>query len=455
MRNYELVVIGGGPAGITLSKMLGKKIRMAVIRPEDYSMIYCVMPYAIEGLIPIEKTRKKDELVTEAGAELLRDTVTKVDLEKRELDLLGGDKVSYEKLVIATGATPLIPQLPGRELKGVLGFKTERDLKEIMGYLDAGTQSAMVVGAGAIGVELALALKARGAEVHLVDMEGSILPNLVDQDMAEETFEELTRTGIHTHLGRRVVRLEGNGSVTGVTLENGQTIYLADGEEMPGLEGMAPPAIVIFAVGMDPALSLFGNSDLLRGATGIIVNENMETNLPGVYAVGDCVEFTSGITGKVILGKLATNAVPMARVLGHNLLGKKRAYQGYFNGAATKIGRFYIGGTGFTEKEAAKAGFEVVCGYGEVTTMFPILPEAKKIRMKLVVDRKSRGLLGAQIVSGEPVSTNIDLLTFAIQKKSTVEDLAQLSYSAQPFQSFFPASNINVMAAEDAVKKMG
>jgi len=454
MRAYELVVIGGGPAGITLSKMLGKKMKMAVIRPEDFSMIYCVMPYAIEGLIPMEKARKKDELVTEAGAELLRDTVTKVDLEKRELDLLSGEKVSYEKLVIATGATPFIPQIPGRDLKGVLGFKTERDLKEIMGYLDAGTDSAMVVGAGAIGVELALALKARGAEVHLVDMEGSILPNLVDQDMAEEPFEELTKTGIHTHLGRRVVGLNGDDTVKNVMLEKGQTINLTGGEEADR-QRPAPPAIVVFAVGMDPALSLFEDGGLARGDSGIIVNEKMETNLPGVYAVGDCVQYTSGISGDVILGKLATNAVPMARVLGHNLLGKERAFPGYFNGAATKIGRLYVGGTGFTEREAARAGDDVVCGYGEVTTMFPMLPDAKKIRMKLVVDRGSHRLLGAQIVSGEPVSTNIDLLTFAIQKKSTAEDLAQLSYSAQPFQSFFPASNINVMAAEDALKKAG
>ena len=117
MSKYDVVVIGGGPAGITLSKMLGKKFRMAVIRPEDHGMIYCAMPYAIEGLIGVEKVLKKDNLVTDSGAELLRNKVAKADFGKKKLHLQGGSTVFYDKLVIATGATPVIPSIPGRDLK--------------------------------------------------------------------------------------------------------------------------------------------------------------------------------------------------------------------------------------------------------------------------------------------------------------------------------------------------
>ena len=149
----------------------------------------------------------------------------------------------------------------------------------------------------------------------------------------------------------------------------------------------------------------------------------------------------------------------MAKILGYNLLGQNRTYTGYYNGAATKVGEYYIGGTGLSERAAIEAGYQVECGYSELTTRelttrFPIMPDAKKIRFKLVVDRKSHRLLGGQIVSGQPVTGRIDLLTFTLQKGSTVEDLSALSYSSQPYQAFFPAANGIVLAAEEIKKKI-
>ena len=127
MKSYELIVIGGGPAGITLAKKLGSKMNMAVIRPEDYSMIYCAMPYVIESLIPIEKTFKKDELVTDAKADLIRGYVENIDFDMKNVKLGDGTQLKYEKLVIATGAKPFIPPIKGHDLNGVLSFKTEGD----------------------------------------------------------------------------------------------------------------------------------------------------------------------------------------------------------------------------------------------------------------------------------------------------------------------------------------
>ena len=238
-------------------------------------------------------------------------------------------------------------------------------------------------------------------------------------------------------------------------LDAGEIIHLdtANGPKGPNQEKL--PGMVIFAVGMVPEISLFKDTGLAIGEDGIIVNNTMETNISGVYSVGDCAQFTSGITGKVISGKLATNAVPMAKVLGFNLLGVQRTYPGFFNGAATKVGKFFVGGTGLSEKSARESGCDTVCGYSESTTRFPIMPDAKPIRVKLIADRNSHRLLGAQIVSGEAVSVRVDLFTFAIQKETTIEELTDLSYSAQPFQSFYPAANIIVSAAEDVLKKLG
>jgi len=449
MEKYEIVVVGGGPAGITLAKMLGQSFKMAVIRPEDHSMIYCAMPYAIEGLIDNEKTYKSDSLVTDAGAKLIRSKVKEIDFKEKFLVLSDGFKLAFDKLVIATGAVPFIPPVPGSDLKGVSGFKMADDLVWIEKMVNSGLKRAVVVGAGAIGIELAQAFSFRKVAVDLIDMGSSVLPNLVDGDMAGVLASELEREWIRLHLGKKVVELKGKDHVEQVVLDDGSVIDFKDTGD-GSLSG-----IVIFAAGTRPEISLVKNSGMVIDRDGIVVNEKMETSISDVYAVGDCVQFKSGITGKPLSGKLATNAVPMAKVLGFILKGQDRIYPGFYNGAATKVGKYFVGGTGFTEAAAKREGYEVVCGYSEVTTKFPIMPGAKKKRMKLVADKDTHRIIGAQIVSEEPVVGRIDLLTFAIQKESTVEDLSALSYASQPHQSFYPAANIVVLAAEDIRKSQG
>lgn len=446
MKKYEIIVIGGGPAGVTLAKLLGSTFKMAVVRPEDYSMVYCALPYAIEGLIDNEKTFKSDSLVTGVGAELIRNTVKSVDFKNKVLTFADNIEIAFDKLIIATGAVPFIPPIPGSTLKGVGGFKTQIDLEWIKGLVDKGLKKAVVVGAGAIGVELAQAFSYRKVAVDLVDMGDSVLPNLVDTDMSGVLSTELEREWIKLRLNSKVVELKGKEHVEEVILDDGSSIKF-DRSQDDDCSGL-----VIFAAGMKPEVSLFDNSELLIERDGIIVNDKMETNLKDVYAVGDCTQFDSGITGKTVSGKLATNAVPMAKILGFNLNGQNRTYAGFYNGAATKVGKYFVGGTGLSEKAAKAAGYDITCGYSEVTTKFPIMPGAKKKRMKLISDKATHRILGAQIVSEEPVIGRIDLLTFSIQKESTIEDLSALSYASQPHQSFYPAANIVVLAAEDIIK---
>ncbi|HQP49009.1 MAG TPA: FAD-dependent pyridine nucleotide-disulfide oxidoreductase, partial [Spirochaetota bacterium] len=152
-------------------------------------------------------------------------------------------------------------------------------------------------------------------------------------------------------------------------------------------------------------------------------------------------------------GRLATNAVPMGRVCARNILGAADGYQGFFNGAATKIGEFFAGSTGIGE-HTAKGSFELVTGTAELTTIFPNMPDTKKVRMKLTADRKTMKILGAQIVSGMPVTDKLDIITLAIQNGLTVPQIRNLSYSSQPYQSYYPANNLIVAAADDIMKKL-
>jgi len=452
-RKYDLVVIGGGPAGITLAKRLGTRFKTAIIRPEDYSMVYCAMPYVIENLIDKAKCFKKDDLVTNSGAELIRDQVVSVDFETKSVSLKHEDKIHSDKLVIASGANPFIPDIDGVTLDGVMGFKTQKDLEHINSLVANGLQEAVVVGAGAIGIELAQAHKHKGLEVYLVDVASQVLPNLVGREFAQKAAEELIRNGIHLITNSRVEKLSGKAFVSKVHLSSSEIIDFDRYEPCTGSDHMKIKGLVVFATGVAPELSFISPDSIDMGKQGIIVNERMETSIPDVYAVGDCVQFKSQITGKDTGGKLATNAVPMARVLAENLLERNTSYKGFINGAATRVYNLYFGGTGLTADAAEKEGFEIIKGFSQLTTQFPIMPEKKDLLVKLIADKKTSRIIGGQVASGEPVATLIDLISFAIQKEATVNDLIDLSYSAQPYQSFFPASNIIVSAAENMKAK--
>jgi NADH oxidase (H2O2-forming) len=454
MKNYEVVIIGGGPAAITLAKIIGKSKSTAVIRPEDHSMIYCAMPYAIEGLLDIEKTLKKDSLVTDSGADLIRSIVTQIDFKEKKVTLQDSSELGWDKLVIATGAVPFIPPVAGHTLKGVKGFKTEIDLKEIQKMIGLGLKKAVVVGAGAVGIELALALTEAKLTVDLVDMTDSVLPNLVDREMSEDLETEIIRDEINLHLGTKVVALEGKEWVERVKLDNGSTIHFDSYDECSETHNHTHDGIVLFATGMKPEIGLVRDSDIELGRDGIVINSKMETSVANVYAIGDCAQYISAINGEVIPGKLATNAVPMGKILGFNMMGQNRKYPGFYNGAATKVGKFYAGGTGYTEKNAKVAGFEVLIGKSELTSKFPIMPGATKMKFKLVVNKADGKIIGAQVISGEPVTGIVDLCTFAIQKQTTVEELTYLSYSSQPYQSFYPSANGVVKAAEDVFRQL-
>ncbi len=453
MKKFDILVIGGGPAAITIAKIIQDRKKVGIIRPEDHSMIYCAMPYAIEKLLPIEKTLKKDALITGAQAELIRDKAIEVDFSAKTVKTEKNGVIAYEKLIIATGASPVFPPIPGHDLEGITTFKTEDDLKKIINLVDNGLKKAVVVGAGAIGVELAQALNERKVETHLADIADYILPNMADYGMVEEAQESLIKSGINLHLKSKVTELRGNGHVKEVILGNMQIIHFNHLDNCSEADKDTIPGLVVFAVGMRPSIELFKDTELKIERDGIIINNKMQTNIKDVYAVGDCCQFTSALTGQVLSGKLATNAVPMARLLANNLLGENRTYPGFYNGAATKINEYYIGGTGFSEK-AAQDLFDIEIGYAEFTTAFPVMPSAKKIRLKLIADKQTHKIIGGQVVSGRPVADKIDKITMAIQYGITLEQLTSFSYASQPYQSFYPAHNPMVKAAEEILNKL-
>ncbi len=457
-RTADLVILGGGPAGIQASRIVKTARpdwRVVVLRPEEHSMVYCAIPYAIEGLFPLEKTFKKDELVTETGAELVRATARSLDLAARRVLLEDGRSLSYERLLITTGAIPLRPRIPGIHARNVFTVKTAQDARRIIERLapfadcDApgtgrptgpGRQKVVVVGSGAIGIEQAVVYASLGLEIHLVEMRAHLLPQLLDPDMAEAPMNEIRNLGVTVHLDRTVEALEGEPAVRAVLLGEGERIVLDPRRDF-----------VVIAVGMQPDIGFLAGCGFEQGPDGLAVDARMRTSVPGVWAAGDCVSGISGIDGKPIGGKLATNAVPMAKVAARDILGEKVSYPGFFNGAATVVGTLRIGGTGFTETFARARGLKVGSSISGTTARFPMMPDPGHVKVKLVFVQDTGRLVGAQVIGTEAVAERIDLLTFAIQMGASVSDLAAFSYSAQPWQTFFPARNAIVEAATTAM----
>jgi len=345
-------------------------------------------------------------------------------------------------LLLALGARPLVPDLPGVRLGRVETVKSQADMERILGHLAGGAGRAVVVGAGAIGIEQAIAFRRRGLDVHLVDLADRVLPHMADADTSAPAKAILEDLGVELHLGSRLVEFLGEERVAGVRLSSGETLPLEEGRDF-----------VVLALGMRPNVELLGDQ-LDLGPAGFVVDDRMRTSGPGVWAAGDCIQSVSGIDGKPLGGKLATNAVPQAKVAAADILGREARYPGIFNGVATVVGELRIGGTGFTESWASKRGFAPVAAAAELTSRFPMMPGASPVRVKLVADGKAGRLLGGQVTGYEAVAERVDVITLALQRGMTAGELAGLSYSAQPWQTYFPANNPIVAAAAALAEKL-
>lgn len=440
----DVLVIGGGPAGITFCRELKKLkpgITIAMLRPEPHSMVYCAIPYALEGLFDYRKTFKRDELVTETGTILIRRAAKEVDIRSKRVVDEAGDTHDADILFLATGARNLVPPVPGADAVNVHTVKTQGDMERLFEAIEKGASRAVVVGAGAIGIEQAQAYRTRGLDVYLIDMASRVLPGMLDEDMAKPLHDTLRDKGFHLTLSSCVERIEKRGiRAERVLLSNGEAVNLN-----PDLD------FICLAVGVKPDVELFENQGLEMNGGGIVVDNRMRTNIAGVYAAGDCCGYLSGIDHKSVGGKLATNAVPMAKVAARVVAGKDDEYAGFFNGAATCVCDLRIASTGFTEEIARQRGINPVVGWGESATIFPMMPTAGKLRVKIVADTRHLRVIGAQIVSHLPATDKIDIITLAIQRKMTLKGLAKLSYSAQPWQSFMPAQSAIVQACENAL----
>jgi NADH oxidase (H2O2-forming) len=444
----RIVIIGAHAAGVDAASAARKTDRTAeitLITDEKYAgYSRCGLPFVIGGHIPSFSNlivfppsyfqMMKLNLKTETK-------VTKIDTGKKvvaTVDKAGNtEEIPYDSLIIAAGASAFTPPIKGKEKQGIIPLRTIEDGQRIDQLVREGAKTAVVMGAGLIGLETAVALQERGLKVTVVEMLPQVLPAMLDADIAKMVQEMLEQKGIRILTNKPVEEFLGADKVTGI---------VAGGEQINA-------DLFVSAFGVRANTQLAVDAGIALGETRAIkTNARMETNVKDVYAVGDCAESTHIVTQKPALQQLGTVAVRQGKVAGINAAGGYALFTGVLGSAVTQLYDTQVGVTGLTEAAAQRARIETVTGTISSKTKADYYPGALPIKVKLVVEKESQRIIGAQIIGGEEVTQRINAVSFAIQKQMTVRELAKAdtAYAPPLCETWEPL----VLAAEMVLMKL-
>ncbi|PWU49539.1 flavoprotein oxidoreductase [Micromonospora globispora] len=448
----RLVVIGGDAAGMAAASQARRRrdrddlAIVAFERGHSTSFSACGIPYWVSGVVP-----DRDRLIARDPATFresfhidvrMRHEVTGIDLDRREVvarDLDAGGEVreGFDTLVYATGAVPMKPPWARTGIAGVFGVQTLDDGTALLDWLEREPRPrrAVVIGGGYIGVEMAEAMLQRGLSVNLVEQADQPM-STVDPDMAELVVDSLRGVGIQIHTGLTVTGLEErDGRISAVVTA----------------EGPMPADVVVLGLGVRPNTALADAAGLPLGPTGgVRTDRRMRVpGVPGVWAAGDCVETLHRVSGLPVHVPLGTHANKQGRVAGINIGGGYATFPGVIGTAVTKVCDLEVGRTGLRERDATAAGFEFVSVIAESTNRAGYYPGARPMTVKLIAERPSGRLLGAQIVGWSEAAKRIDTLAVALWNGMTVDDMTALDLGYAP--PYAPVWDPVLIAARKAV----
>lgn len=449
MTTKRVLIVGGVAGGASCAARLRRLDEHAEIfifeRTGDVSFANCGLPYYLGGVI----TDRGQLLVS--SSEQFRDLfnvevrtrheVTRIDRDSKTIEvknLQTGEVVNepYDVLVLAPGAAPLRPPLPGIDLPGAFSLRNLDDVDQIHAWIDRrNVDRAVVVGAGFIGLEMVESLSRRGVTVTLLEMADQVMPP-VDPEMAAPIQRELERQGVDLRLGNALVAMEpGPKDTIDVVAQHDERLS-AD--------------LVVLAVGVKPETNLAWQAGLEIGSTGgIRVDDRMRTGDPHIFAVGDVVEVRDFVTGRPALIPLAGPANRQGRIAADAICGRQSRYRGSQGTAVVGMFDITLAMTGATEKSLRKAGIPFEKSYTHSFHHASYYPGAERISMKLLFDPEKGRLLGAQAVGKAGVEKRIDVIAMAIQSGATVFDLeeADLCYAPQYGSAKDPVNMAGFVAA--------
>src|SRR4030042_5289413 len=424
----RIVVIGAHAAGVEAASAARKTDRQAeitVITDETnpgYSR--CGLPFVIGGQIPNFRDlivfpksyfqMMKITLKTETKA-------TALDTSKKTVETVDKDgqkeTIPYDSLIITTGASSFTPPIKGREKEGVYSLRTLEDGEKVDQAVRKGAKTAVVMGAGLIGLETGIALHERGLKVTIVEMLPQVLPLPLDPEIAKMVQEMLEQKGIRVLTGKCVEEFLGTDKVTGI---------VASGEKIEA-------DLFVSAFGVRANTQLAASAGIAMGETKAIrTNDRMEKTTEGVYAAGDCAETYSIVTQRPTLPQLGTVAVRTGKIAGINAAGGYSGFTGVLGSAISRLFETDCGWTGLSEIAAKKRSIEVITGTISSKTKADYYPGALPIKVKLIVEKESQRIIGAQIIGGEEVTQRINAMSLAIQRGMTARDLSKADTAYAP-----------------------
>jgi len=444
----RLVVVGGDAAGMTAAATARRRRSrdeldvVAFERGEYTSYSACGIPYLVGGTVddPDRLVARSPQEHRQRGIDARTGhDVVAVDLDRRAVRvrrLVDGTETweAFDQLVLGTGSTPRRPPLPGVDADGIFGVQTLGDGLALRAALARQPRHAVVVGGGYVGLELAEALRQRDLEVTLVESAPQPMTTL-DPEMGALVADALRDVGITVHSGEAVERFDVEaGSVRAVHTAH-RTL---------------PADVVILGLGVVPNVDLASDAGIAIGPSGgIAVDDHARTSAPGVFAAGDCSETFHRVSRRPVVVALGTHANKQGLVAGINATGGDAAFPGVVGTAVVKVCKYEVARTGLNEREAAAVGLEADAVTIEATSRAGYFPGAAPMRVRVVAERGTGRLLGAQIVGEEGAAKRIDALATAIWNEMTVGEVAMLDLSyAPPFGPVWDPSLVAARAAQ-------
>ena len=448
----RLVIIGGDAAGMTAAAQARRMTSadkleiVAFERGSRTSYAACGLPYLIGGLVesPDDLVARTPQEHRASGIDIrVRHEVIAIDTQSstvtvRDLDTEQDSVTHYDDLLIATGASGITPPWPNIDAEGVLQLRTIDDAAQIERAIVGGAKRAVVVGAGYIGLEVAEGLLARGLAVTVIEKLDAPMGAVLDADMAAAVADAMRSAGVDLRLGTAVTGFtKSDGRVTAVETE----------------AGAVEADLVVIGLGVRANVDLARDAGIGVGeAGGIVVDDHLRTSVSHVWAAGDCVESHHRITGRSVVIALGTHANKQGRVAGTNIAGGEASFDGVLGTAITKFQLLEIGRTGLTEREAAAAGLDAFAVTTKATSRAGYYPGAQPMHIKIVAERHTGRLLGAQIVGGEDAGKRIDVLATALWNGMTVQEVGGMDLSYAP--PFSPVWDPVLLAAGKAASKL-
>ena len=429
----KVLVLGGVAAGTKIAAKLMREDRgnEVIVKKKKKNISYagCGLPYYVGHVIEdkeqlIVNTPEKYAKLT--GVTVLTETeAVKVDPQAKKVTAVDVNtkeqkEYDYDKLVISVGASPVKPPIAGCDLENVFFVRTPEDAIRLREAVDAGNiKRAVVVGAGYIGLEIAENLKLQGIRPFVLDMAPHALPGF-DAEMAEYIEGKLQESGIPVVTGVTATGIEGDGRVEKVTTN--KKAYKAD--------------LVVLSAGIRPNTAFLDGSGIEMFKGTIITNELGETNVPDIYAAGDCAMVHNALTEKQAWSPMGSTANIHGRLIAQNMMGAGLHYRGALGTAVCKLPGMNVGRTGLTEAQASAEGYHPVSVITVVDDKAHYFPGAGTFIIKMIADKDSLRLLGVQVIGAGAVDKVVDIAVTGIMLKGTLTDMADMDLAyAPPFST--------------------